>query len=250
MRKLEMLWAASLLLTSSLGLAQTGPDSVCEVNVSIPKAGAAMDFENARKKHNEFHRSEKDKNTIAVWQITTGQSTGSYLTSVCGLTWKSLDGNDAFDKRDGADIDRTLRPTLADNKRSYYILRPDLSMVPDPGAPPKMISIVHYFVKPSGLSAFTDSIKRINAAMVQSKYPAKPSRWYVLANGGEGPHYVVVGDRNSWADMQGPEQTMADMLKQVYGNDDKTMQNLRDAVYHTMSELAEFRPDLSYMPAK
>jgi hypothetical protein len=244
-----MLWAASLLLTSSLGWAQTGPDNVCEVNVSVPKQGA--DFESARKNHNEFHRSEKDKNTIAVWQITTGHSSGSFLTSVCGLAWKDLDGHTDFDKRDSADIDKTLRPTLSHNERSYYVLRPDLSMSPEPSmVPPKMISIVHYFVKPSGLTAFNDSIKRINAAMKQSKYPVKPSRWYVLANGGEGPHYVVVGDRNSWADMQGPEQTMVEMLKQVYGNDDKTMQTLRDAVEHTMSELAEFRPDLSYIPAK
>ena len=245
-----MWWAASLLLTSSLGWAQ-GADSVCEVNVSIPKPGAHADFENARKKHNEFHRGEKDKNTIAVWQITTGHSSGSYLTTVCGLSWKSLDGLDAFDKRDGADIDRTLRPTLAHSERSYYVLRPELSMTPETaGAPPKMISIVHYFVKPSGLTAFTESIKRINSAMKESRYPAKPSRWYVLANGGEGPHYVVVGDRMSWADMQPPEQTMVEMLKQAYGNDDKTMQTLRDAVDHTISELAEFRPDLSYMPAK
>jgi hypothetical protein len=113
-----------------------------------------------------------------------------------------------------------------------------------------MLTVVHYFVKPSGLGQFTDSIKRVNAAIVQAKYPMKASRWYVLANGGEGPHFVLVTDRNSWADMQGPEQQMVDMLKQVYGNDDKTMQNLRDAVDHTMSEMLEFRADLSYMPAK
>jgi hypothetical protein len=50
--------------------------------------------------------------------------------------------------------------------------------------------------------------------------------------------------------MQGPAQSMAEMLKQTYGNDDKTMQNLRDAVDHTVSELLEFRADLSYIPAK
>ena len=40
------------------------------------------------------------------------------------------------------------------------------------------------------------------------------------------------------------------MLKQAYGADDKTLQNLRDAVDHTVSELAEYRADLSYLPAK
>ena len=97
---------------------------------------------------------------------------------------------------------------------------------------------------------FTDSLKRINAAIEQTKCPLKPGRWYQLSNGGEGPHFVVVTDRNSWADMQGPEQTMADMLKQAYGNDDKTLQSLRDAVDHTVSEMMNYRADLSYTPAK
>jgi hypothetical protein len=250
MRKLGLLWAAFLLLASSLSWAQNGPDSVCEINVSVPKPGGAKQFEEARKKHNEFHKAEKDKNTIEVWSISTGPSSGSYLTAVCGMTWKEMDGHEAFDHRDSADIGETLAPAIASNQRSYFILRKDLSLAPAPETRPKKITVVHYFVKPSGLAQFTDAIKRINAAIVQAKYPTKPSRWYMLANGGEGPHYVLVTDRGSWADMQGPELQMVDMLKQVYGNDDKSMQNLRDAVDHTMSEMLEFRAELSYIPVK
>lgn len=250
MRKLGLLWAAFLFMGTSLGLAQSGPDSVCEVHVTVPKAGGAKQFEAARKKHNEFHKAEKDKNAIVVWSISTGPGTGNYLTTICGLAWKDMDGHDDFDKRDSAELEKVLAPTIASNETSYYILRKDLSLTPESATPPKMISIVHYYVKPSGLSQFTDSIKRINAAIVQTNYPRKPSRWYQLANGGHGPHYVLVGDRNSWSDMQGPEQMMSEMLKQVYGNDDKTLQNLRDAVEHTVTEMSEFRPDLSYLPSK
>jgi hypothetical protein len=248
MRKLGLLWAAPVMLATSLCWAQTGPDSVCEINVTAPKPGGAKLFEEARKKHNEFHKAEKDKNSIGVWSIATGPWTGNYLTAVCGLTWAGLDGHEDFDHRDTADIDKTLRPTVGSNHTSYYVLRKDLSLAPDQPVVPKMISVVHFFVKPSGLAQFTDSIKRINAAVIQSKYPVKPSRWYVLANGDEGPRYVQVTDRASWADMQGPDQQLVDMLKQVYGPDDKSMQNLRDAVDHTISELLEFRGDLSYMP--
>ncbi len=246
MRKLGLLCAG--LLLGTFCWPQTGPDSVCEVNVSVPKGGPAQ-FADARRKHNEFHKAESDTTAILVWQVTTGPSTGSFMTASCGLAWKDLDGNDTFDARDTADIAKTLAPAIAENHRSYYVFRKDLSLVPEStGKPAKMMSVVHYFIKPSGLTQFTDALKRINEAQKQSKYPAKPSRWYVLANGGEGPRYVVVTDRNSWADMQPPEQTMVDMLKQVYGNDDKTMQNLRDSVDHTVSELLEFRGDLSYIP--
>ncbi len=251
MRKQPLLWAGLLLFTATTCFAQSGPDQVCEINVTTPKPGASMQFEEARKKHNEFHKTEKDKFPILLWMITTGRSTGSYLTATCGMTWKDMDGHDDMDQRDVADIAKTIGPTAAKNETSYYIFRADLST--DKGTatvPAKRMSIVHYFVKPSGLSEFTDSIKRIDAAIAQTKYPAKPTRWYQLVNGGEGPHYVAVTDRNSWADMQPPEQQMSDMLKQAYGNDDKTMQNLRDAVDHTVSEMAEYRGDLSYSPQK
>lgn len=251
MRKQGWLWAGSLLLFTSLGWAQaTGPDKVCEINVTTPKPGAAKQFEEARKKHNGFHQTEKDKNSIMVWDISTGPGSGSYLTAVCGLTWKDMDGHEAMDKRDAADRLATMAPTVAANQASYYILRPDLSTAPETAAPTKMMTVVHYFVKPSGMVQFTDAVKRINAAIAQTKYPAKPSRWYQLANGGEGPHYVLVTDRASWADMQGPEQTMVDMLKQAYGNDDKTLQTLRESVDRVVSELLDYRADLSYLPAK
>ena len=127
MRKQGLLWAGLLLLCTSLSWAQSGPDKVCEVNVTVPKAGGAKQFEEARKKHNEFHQAEKDKNPILVWAISTGPSTGSYLTATCGMTWKEMDGQDAFNQRDVADRQKTLTPTVGSNQASYYIIRPDLS---------------------------------------------------------------------------------------------------------------------------
>jgi hypothetical protein len=166
------------------------------------------------------------------------------------MTWKEMDGHEDFDKRDREDIAKTMMSNLGSNQQSYYIFRPDLSTGTEGTTPTKRMTIVHYFVKPGGLAQFTENVKRLNAAVGQTKYPAKPTRWYQLVNGGTGPHYVAVTDRNTWADMQPPEQQMGDMLKQAYGNDDKTLQTLREAVDHTVSEMAEYRGDLSYLPAK
>lgn len=250
MRKLVWMWAGVLMLSAPLGWTQSGPDKVCEINVTTPKSGAAKQFEDARKKHNGFHQAEKDKDAIMVWAISTGPASGKYLTATCGITWKDMDGHDAFDKRDAADREKTLAPTIASNEASYYILRSDLSSAAEPATPAKMITVVHFFVKPAGVQQFTESVKRIKAAIAQTKYPSKPSRWYQLVNGGVGPHFVLVTDRNSWADMQGPEQSLEDMLKQAYGNDDKTLQNVRETIEHTVSEMLDYRADLSYMPTK
>ena len=81
MRQQGLWWAGFLLVCTSLSWAQSSPDRVCEVNVTAPKPGGARQFEEASKKHNEFHESEKDKTSILVWAISTGPSTGSYLTA-------------------------------------------------------------------------------------------------------------------------------------------------------------------------
>ncbi len=250
MRKLMLLWGGLLLLGGSMW-AQSEPDSVCEVNVTVPKPGASKQWEAARKQHNLFHQTEKDKNSIDVWSITTGPNTGSYMTTVCNQTWKGMDGQEAVEARDEADRQKTMAGTSASNQMSFYVFRKDLSSDKgEGGKQPKMLTVVHYFLKPAGIVQFTDSLKRLNAAAAQAKWPGKPMRTYALVSGGEGPHFVIVTDRYSWADMQGPEQTLTDVLKQVYGSDDKTLQTLREAVDHTMSEMLEYRADLSYVPKK
>lgn len=235
-----------LMLIASLGWAQ-GPDKICDVTLTTPKPGAGKMFEDARKKHNEFHRAEKDKNSILVWQITSGPSTGKYLTASCGLSWKGMDGMDAMNDRDEADRQKTMAPTVAGSESSYYIFRSDLSSGKEGDAPAKMMSVTHFFVKPSAQIQFVENVKRINAAIEKTSYPMKPSRWYQLVNGGEGPHFVLVSDRNSFADMQGPEKTMADMLKDAYGADDKTLQTIRDSYDHSVTELLEYKGALSYI---
>jgi hypothetical protein len=248
MKRAGLFWAGTLVLSASMCWAQ-GADKVCEINVTAPKAGGAKALEDGRKKHNEFHKTEKDKQAILIWEIATGPAQGSYLSASCGMSWKDLD-NEGFDQRDAADRARTLSGLVGQMQTSYWIFRQDLSTGTETTTPTKKMTVVHYFVKPGGLVQFNESIKRINAAVAQTKYAAKPSRWYALANGGEGPHFVLVTDRASFADMQGPEQTMTDMLKQAYGADDKTLQTLREAVDHTMSEMMDYRADLSYVPAK
>lgn len=248
MRLKNCIFVTAVMLIASFGWAQGKPDSVCEVNATTPKPGGAKAFEQGRINHNKFHAAEKDKNPILIWSVLTGPGTGSYVTTVCGLTWKGLDGNEAFDKRDEADREKTMSGTVGQNHASYYVFRPDLSLGTEGGAPAKMMTVIHYFVKPSGVVQFQDAIKKINAAIKQTSYPAKPGRWYVLANGGEGPHFVQVTDRAGWGDMQGPEKSMTDMLKEA--GDDKSLQNIRDAIDHTVSELLEYRGDLSYLPAK
>jgi hypothetical protein len=247
MKKLALLWGAVLLLTTSFVWAQSAPDSVCEVNTTVVKNAKA--FEAARKKHNEFHKAEKDKNAIHVWEIISGPHTGAYLTTVCGLTWKSMDGHEDMDARDMADMEKNINLQSEHNMTSYYVLQPELGVPPGMDPNMKMLSVGTIFVKPAHYAQFIESLKRIKAALDQTNYPGKRGTWYALANGGVGPQFVVSTPRDGWGDFQGPDVKLSDILKKVYGDDDKTMEKYRESIDHYVSEILVLRKDLSYIPA-
>jgi hypothetical protein len=250
MKKFVLL-GATLLMTSILSVAQTA-DKVCEVNLVSAKPGANKQLEAGRKAHNAWHVAQKDKDAIITWSLLSGPSTGQYLMTTCGLTWAGLDEKANLEEKDQADIVRTMAASVANTTTSYYIERADIGgKKAEPGAKmPKMISITTFYLKGDGAIPFTAAAKRIYEAIVKSNYPTKVTTWYQLANGGEGPQFVQVSDRAGWADMQAPDKTLQSMLEEVYGKDDTTLQTLRAQIRYTVTELAQYREDLSYMPAK
>lgn len=249
--KKTVLLSAALLLLSAFAAAQ-GADKVCEVSRVTPKPGAEKQLEAGRKAHNAFHAAQKDPYSIDVWSVISGQATGTYLMTTCDMKWSSMDRTGDFDAKDAADIARTFGQYSAGATTSYYVERTDMNRKPaDPNAkPPKMISITTFFLKGDGALPFIAAVKKIVEAQNKSNYPGTSSRWYQLANGGEGPQFVLVGDRANWAEMQGPEKTLQSMLEEVYGKDDNTLQTLRGQIRYTQSELAELRLDLSYIAPK
>ena len=71
-----------------------------------------------------------------------------------------------------------------------------------------------------------------------------------MTNGGEGPQYVLVTDRNSYKDFRPVETSLDEVMEQVYGKEegDAVMINVRKTFTHVYSELLRYRPDLSYSP--
>ncbi len=62
-------------------------------------------------------------------------------------------------------------------------------------------------LKPEGINDFIDGVKKVNDRIKKTNFPqAGPSRWYQLVNGGESPHFVLVGDRANWASFQPPTE--------------------------------------------
>jgi len=240
-------FVATMLFLAISVLAQSGPQMVSEVNISTPKPGMTSQWEAGRKEHSAFHAAQKDTWSILVWEITTGERSGSYLMASPGHNWKDFDGRDAFNKLDGPNVQKTMGPYSDGGGTFYYVYRDDLSLTKPPATPAKMRTTATYNVIPEHLNDFIDAVKKINAAIQKTNYPAKPSRWYSLANGGDAPTFVLVTDRASWAGMEPPEKKLEDALKEAYG-DASALDQLRRSCRRIVSEMSVFRADLSYLP--
>src|SRR5437764_11227843 len=213
MRKLALFLASLFLSVSAWG--QSSPQVVSEVNIATPKVGMTQQWEAGRKAHSAFHAAQKDTWSVFVWEITTGERSGSYMMASPGHNWKDFDAREAFNKLDGVDVAKNMGPSTASGETQYYVFRDDLSLTKPAATPAKMRTTATYSVIPDHLNDFTDAIKKINAAIQKTNYPVKPSRWYSLGNGGGTPTFVLVTDRASWADMEPSEKKLEDALKEA-----------------------------------
>jgi hypothetical protein len=101
------------------------------------------------------------------------------------------------------------------------------------------------------VTAFTDAVRKITEGIKKTNYPAKPSQWYSLVNGGEGPHWVLVTARKNFADMAPVEKSLADAMKEAYGDEgQKILDTIPKSYHRSETEMLKLRPDLSYRPAK
>jgi len=90
----------------------------------------------------------------------------------------------------------------------------------------------------------------VNEAIKKTSWPAQ-TLWYQLFNGGEGPRFVLVVLRQSWADFQPPDKSLDAMVEEAFGKEEASsvLNAIRKNIRFTRSEILRFRADLSYRPA-
>jgi hypothetical protein len=228
-------------------LAQEKPGIVGIVFTVKPKAGMRQQFEQANKRHMDWHRQQKDTWAVAVWEIVSGEHIGDYGYGTFGHHWKDLDSHAKFDEADTADYMTNVGPYVEPLIARYYLSHPELSR-PMEGEVP-LAEVVEYRLNMSGESDFLMAVRKVHEAIQKSNYPVY-YHLYELFNGGEHPTYVFVFPHKNWADFEPPEETLRAMLEKAYGRDDaESILKLFDkSVHGVRSQIIAFRPDLSYSP--
>jgi len=253
MRVARIAFGALFMLAALIPVLGQQPGEIAEIHINRIKPGMTQQYEAGRKKHMAWHKSQNDTWSWYTWAVVTGEGTGSYVIGTFEHNWKDLDGREKFIQADGADAQANMGSFLAGEEQSYYRYRADLSRSQETLPPAPLISITHFMLKPDGTNDFIDGVKKVNEGFKKTNFPqAGPSRWYQLVNGGEGPHFVLVGDRSNWASFQPPtDKTLDSMMEEAYGKEQgaAVLSSLRKALRATFTAALQYRPDLSYVAA-
>jgi hypothetical protein len=245
--------------------AQTGQTTGTEVSVAqllfqTPHRDKADEYEEGTKRHIAWLKAHQEKWSWHTWQVLTGKDTGSYIVGTFSHRWEDFDARENFSMAVDSDFKKQVGPFLNSSSCTFYVLRTDLSNSPEPNPEPKYLQLNIFAVRPEGAREFSQSIRKMNAALKQTGFKSESflspnsagghSRWYFMTNGGEGPQYMLVTDRNSYTDFNPVEKSLDDVMEQIYGKEqgDAIMSNVRKTFTHVYSELVQYRPDLSYTP--
>jgi hypothetical protein len=255
MKRNQLLSAVGIILFVAGSLAaQQKPGTLAGIEFQKPKNGMVPQYEAGRKQKAAWHKEKNDTQGLLVWETLTGDSTGTYLVSRFAQHWGDLDKPSIPDETDLAEYQKVIGTYGESMVYRLYDFMPKISNPPAGAmAPSKFSEISIFHVRYGKNSDFRSAIERIHDASEKTKWPVN-YEWYALVNGGEGGEYVLSVPRNSWADFEDkPElKPFRDMLKEAFGQAeaDSIVDRIDHSVEHETTEIIQFRPDLSYMPAK
>lgn len=245
--------AALVLATLPLAAQQGAKPTVTQVFVAKPNPNQAAQFDAGLKKHMEWHKAQKDSWTYIAYQIMSGPETGSYVIVTGGHQWADFDARTPMMPADGADARMNIGPFQQSMISSFYQTMPSVSATAmDPAqSPAPLLEVIHFMAKMGKEQDFNMAMAKVHEAIQKTKW-ATGYTWHVLANGGDGGHYVLTLPKKKWAEMQEPPTPFPVMLQQGLGAEGAAavMKMLDDSTASVWSELLMHRADLSYMPAK
>lgn len=244
---------AVILLAAGSVAAQGNPGNIAALEFQKPKNGMVPQYEAGRKQKAAWHKQQNDPQPLFVWEILSGDNTGTYIVGRLGQHWADFDKPPIPDEADLAEFQKVVGSYVDSVVSRYYEYMPRVSNPTDAKTPSKFAEIITFYLRYGKGADFHSAIARVNEAAQKTKWPVN-YEWYGLENGGPVGVYVLVLPRNSWADFEEKPDVkpFRDMVKDAFGQSeaDSILDRIDNSVQKETTETIQFRPDLSYMPGK
>ncbi|MGD0957391.1 MAG: hypothetical protein ABR953_11270 [Candidatus Acidiferrales bacterium] len=244
---------AAVFVAAFSAAAQSNPGNIAALETQTPKSGMTQQYEQGRKQKADWHKQQKDPLPLWVFEILSGDETGSYLVGRLGQHWADYDKPPIPDAADTEEFNKAVGSYVESVKTHYYEYLPKLSNPSDSAGPAKYDEVITFRVKYGKQGEFRSALTRIAEAVQKTKWSVK-FEWYELASGGFDGTYVLALPRATWADFEeNPSaKPFREMLKDAFGQGeaDSIVARIDGSVESEYSQIIQFRPDLSYTPAK
>jgi hypothetical protein len=241
------------LLAAVSTLAQDKPGNIAALEFQTPKNGMVKQYEDGRKQKAEWHKQQKDTQPLYVWEIVSGEHTGTYIVGRLGQHWADFDKPSVPDQADIDEYNKVIGASVQSVVTRYYELMPKVSSPGDTKPTHKFSEVITYHVRVGRETDFNSALSRITEAIQKTKWPVS-YLWLTLANGGPAGTYALVIPHANWADFEEkPDmKPFRQMLTDAFGAEeaDSVIKRLDSSVDGITSEIDRFRADLSYLPAK
>ena len=241
-----------LLLVALSAAAQGEPGNIASFEFQTPKNGMVKQYEDGRKQKAEWHKQQKDTQPLFVYETLTGERTGTYVIGRQGQHWADFDKPSVPDATDLAEFQKTIGASVEKLTTAYYEMLPKWSN-PSMDMNAKYIEVITFQIRYGKGDDFRSAIARVHEARQKMNSPSHISWWH-LENGGPGGTYVLTIDHANWASFEDDPaiKPLRDDLRAAFGEQEamSVIERLNSSIEGTYSELVQFRPDLSYIPAK
>jgi len=254
MRAMRLLSVVSLAFGAIVPLAaQSSPGNIAALEFQKPKNGMTQQYEDGRKQKAAWHKQQNDPQPLLVWEILTGEDTGSYIVGRVGQHWADFDKPPIPDEADLAEYNKVVGNYVQSIVARYYEYMPKISNPTSSKTPSKFGEVITFHTQYGKGSDFQSAISRVHDASTQTKWPVN-YEWWQLANGGHSGAWVLILPHDNWAGFEDQPNVkpFRDMIKDAFGQAeaDSIVNRIDSSVTGEESTIIQFRPDLSYIPGK
>src|SRR5579863_4015861 len=110
---------AALFVAGSL-LAQEAPGTIGVLEFQKPKNGMVQQYEAGRKQKAAWHKQQNDPLPLFVWEILSGENTGTYVVGRLGQHWADMDKPAVSDESDLAEYQKVVANSVDSLTTHYY----------------------------------------------------------------------------------------------------------------------------------